>query len=52
MGNHHHNSKVTEKEKEKIQSKAEAKAENEINIKKFNKLNVVGKGGFGKVIIL
>lgn len=49
MGNHSNTAKITQKDKNLSQSKALAKADNEINIKKFNKLNVVGKGGFGKV---
>lgn len=52
MGNHNNTAKITQKDKSISQAKALAKAENEMNIKKFNKINVVGKGGFGKVIFL
>lgn len=50
MGNHSNTAKIAEKDKNHSQAKAVAKADNEMSIKKFNRINVVGKGGFGKVI--
>lgn len=50
MGNHSNTAKITSKEKAPPQAKAVPKVEEEINLKRFNKINVVGKGGFGKVI--
>jgi hypothetical protein len=49
MGNHSNPSKDSDKYKNNSLNKFAAKAESELNIKKFNKINVVGKGGFGKV---
>ena len=46
MGNHPKN---PDKSNNSASTKPLAKAEIELNIKRFNKINVVGKGGFGKV---
>ncbi len=50
MGNHSIKNKITEKDKSKTQTKFLSKDLDDINIRKFNKISVVGKGGFGKVI--
>jgi hypothetical protein len=51
MGNHSGPSKDSDKYKNNSQTKLAAKGEFELNIKRFNKINVVGKGGFGKVCL-
>lgn len=51
MGNHNNANKILHKDKNTNEKMALPKSNDEINIKKFNKINVVGKGGFGKVII-
>ena len=52
MGNHNNPAKNSDKDKKPHQINAVPKPESEINIKKFNKINVVGKGGFGKVLLI
>ncbi len=52
MGNHSNLPKNNDKSKNNSQTKLPAKAETELNIKRFNKINVVGKGGFGKVFFI
>lgn len=49
MGNHSNGIKISEKDKNNNKKTSLAKPNDQMSIKKFNKINVVGKGGFGKV---